>query len=210
MLTFEALVKVVTLMTGRHEKVLRKGRERSKKGGVDWVKILWKSFAVWERELDAVMEKSNEGGRGEGAQRKAQPERVHEEEALFTIGDDEDDEDDESLTLAALDALDALEVFDLPEKQEKEKEQPRRIPIQSARIPIDNMRVIIMLLLLVAPLEPTQPIAVFVERFRADGLASLKSTVESVLRGFTSMSEGEKKGVGWRVFKAVMKHSMVG
>ena len=206
-LTFEALVKVVALMTGRHEKVLRKGRERSKKGGIDWVKIVWRSFAVWEREVGVVMEKPNREQSGSGGQTNT---HLHEEEALFTIGDDDDDDDDESLTLAALDALDVLEAFDLPEKQEEEKEQPKRIQIQSARIPIDNMRVIIMLLLLVAPLEPTQPIAVFVERFTADGLVSLKATAENVLRGLASMSEDEKKGFGWRVFKAAMKRSMVG
>jgi len=205
-LTFEALVKVVALMTGRHEKVLRKGRERSKKGGIDWVKMVWKSFAVWERELGVVMEKSNEEGSSSEGQTNTQPDRVREEETLFAIGDDEDDEDDESLTLAVLDAL-VLEAFDLPEK---EKEQPKRIQIQSTRIPIGNMRVIIMLLLLVAPLKPTQPIAVFVERFTADGLASLAATAENVLRGFTSMSEDGKNGVGWTGFKAAMKRSMVG
>lgn len=206
-LTFEALVKVVALMTGRHEKVLRKGCERSKKGGIDWVKMVWKSFAIWERELAVVMEKSNEEGSGSRGQTNTQLERVREEETLFAIGDDDDDEDVESLTLAALDALDALEAFDLPKKQEKEK-QPKRIQVQSARIPIDNMRVIIMLLLLVAPLEPTQPIAAFVERFTADGLASLKAAAENVLRGFTSMSEEGKKGIGWSVFKATVKRSM--
>jgi len=208
-LTFEALVKAVALMTGRHEKVLRKGSERSKRGGIDWVKVVWKSFAVWERELDVVMVGANEEGRGSGGQTNTQPEHLREEETLFAIGGDEDDEDyDESLTLAALDALDALEAFDLPEKREKEKEQPKRI--QSARIPIDNMRVIIMLLLLVAPIEPTQPIAVFVERFTANEVVNLKATAENVLRGFTPIRGDWKNGIGWRVFKAVMKRSMVG
>ncbi|KAF8471703.1 TLD-domain-containing protein [Kalaharituber pfeilii] len=225
-LTFEALVKVVVLMTGRHTKVLK--RTRADRGRIDWVKVLWRSFAVWEREL------GHDGDVEGGAEEKAVPELQEEEpkaqplpeDALFSIGgSDDEDMDDESLTLAALDALDAITAFELPEPSSaKEKEKPattKKARILSAHIPLDNLRKIIMLLLLTAPLEPTQPIAVFVNRFTGEGLVGLQAAAENVLRTFTTaeleakedrngsgMATGNgrgKKGIGWREFKAVMR-----
>lgn len=211
-LTYEALVRVVALMTGRHEKVLRKSNRTAKKGGIDWVKVIWRSFAVWERDLAGLTEKSTEEAIPGSRDASPRKETIIDEDVLFAIGDDEDDEDDEGLTLSALDALDAIEAFELPEKtkeKDKEKEQPKHMQIQSARIPIEIMRRIIMLLLLVAPIEPTQPVAVSVERFTGEELVQLQATAENVLRGFTCMGDEGGDGIGWRQFKTIFKQSMV-
>ena len=213
-LTFESLVKVVVLMTGRYGKVLK--RSQGRKEGLDWMKVMWRSFAVWEREARQELGKPDGHGEIED-QQEVERQRTNEQDTLFSIGDDEDgeDDDDETLTLAALDALDAIEAFDLPEKNNKKEKGKEETPqkkarTQFARIPVDNMRKIIMLLLLVAPLEPTQAIAVYMDRFTGEGLMGLQATAENVLRGLTRMhTDDGKKGIGWREFRNVMKQSMV-
>lgn len=165
-LNFEALIKVVTIYTGRYKKVL--------KHHPDLVKLLFRSLAVYDRSED------NEG------------KKVDSPETEFDYYDDDDDD----LSLAALDALDAIEVFGQAEKSN----------INHARIPLENLRNLIAFLLVIAPLEPNQPIAVFAERFStAEALRELKDTAECVVKSFRS-SDG--KGILYRDFKKTVKDSV--
>ena len=84
-----------------------------------------------------------------------QSENSHSAAAGFAIdqpkGDDagdDDDDDDDDLALAALEALDAIEVFKLG-----------NTPISQSSIPPENLRNLIMLLLLIAPLDEQQSIS---------------------------------------------------
>lgn len=218
-LTFEALVRAVALMTGRHEKVLRKNDARNKKGGLNWVKVIWSSFAVWEREVNSIPERAEkeEGIINESHSENDKPGTKSADNntgmshdnlsPTSAEGEDEDndDDDDEELTLAALEALDAIEAFELPEVEGKKSERSKRL----AHVPFENMQRVIILLLLVAPLNPTQSIAMYADRFTGEGLVSLKVTSENILRGFTMMCGNGRKGVPWRVFKIVIQQSMV-
>ena len=216
-LTFEALVKALALMTGRHEKVLRNSDVRNKKRGLNWVKVIWRSFAVWEREINSIPEGAeNEGGVDESHFEEGKPETqsadnsgMSQDNLSPTGAEGVDDDDDEMLTLAALEALDAIEAFESPEVEGKKRELSNRLMMQHAHIPVENIQRIIMLLLLVAPLEPTQSIAMYADRFTGESLISLQVTAENVLRGFTIMCDNGGKGVPWKVFKVVMQQSMV-
>jgi len=142
---------------------------------------------------------------------------LRDEDVFMIGGDDEDedgdDDDDDDLTMAALKAMDAVEAMSFTQNSRGTKDKPRKQGmhgkrIQTAHIPIDNLRKLIMLLLLISPLEPTQPLAVFVDRFTGEGLAGLKNAAENVLNAFTDGNRSQR-GVGWRQFKAIMKRSTV-
>ncbi|KAI5844546.1 TLD-domain-containing protein [Morchella snyderi] len=165
-LNFEALVKVVTIFTGRYKKVLKRHP--------DPVKLLFRSLAVYDR--------GDDGGK-----------RNQISETEFEYYEDDDDDD---LSLAALDALDAIEVFGQAEKSN----------ISHSRIPLENLRNFVAFLLVAAPLEPNQPIAVFAERFSTpEALQELRDTAECVIRSFKSR---DGKGILYRDFKKTVKESM--
>lgn len=86
--TREAMLKVVTILTGRYKRVLQRGDQ-------DRIKLLFRSMAMFDRAATS-------------------PEKAQTSTTAFDIdqplNEDEDEEDDD-LALAALDALDAIEVF---------------------------------------------------------------------------------------------------
>lgn len=134
-LTINALLKVVVIMTERYEKVLKRGPK-------DRNKLLFRSLAVFDRSMSSVFEKIEQNPlnaqNNEGASRN-KPEN---EESLvhpsgFTIDqpmndDDDEDEDDVELALAALESLDAIEVF--------KHDQRADTKIHHAQIPLDNFQ----------------------------------------------------------------------
>ncbi|RPA97413.1 TLDc domain-containing protein 2 [Choiromyces venosus 120613-1] len=177
-LDFEALVKVVVILTGRYKSVIRRRRP-------DSLRLLFRALAVYDRGIQ------REGvGEGEGEGKGKAAENVD-----FSLEDDEDEEDEDDLSLAALDALDAIEVFG----------QAERSNIHHARIPLDNLRKLIAFLIVIAPLEPNQPIAAFADRLTPDALVGVRDAAESILRGFRCKDE---KGVLYRDFKTRIKRAL--
>lgn len=145
----------------------------------DPVKLLFRSLAVYDRQ------------ESEGDGKKEQQVGGETEFEYY------EDDDDDDLSLAALDALDAIEVFGQAEKSN----------ISHSRIPLENLRNFVAFLLVAAPLEPNQPIAVFAERFSTpEALQELRDTAECVVRSFRSR---DGKGILYRDFKKTIKESMV-
>lgn len=184
-LNFEALVKVVAIYTGRYKKVLKRHP--------DPIKLLFRSLAVYDRQEGAFKSSLDaQKTDGEGAQGKKADGNV---ESAFEYYEDDDDDD---LSLAALDALDAIEVFGHAERPN----------INHARIPLENLRNLIAFLLVVAPVEPNQPIATFADRFATpEALEGLRETAECIVRSFKSR---DGKGIFFRDFRTTVKKSMVG
>ncbi len=168
------------IVTGRYKSVIKKQQ--------DPIKILFRSFAIYDSRIPPVHEKGAPSASDK--EYNKQP-----SSGLFSI-DDEDEEDDDDLSLAALDALDAIDVF-------HHAERPN---ISRARIPLDDMRKLITLLLVVAPLEENQPIAVFVERFSGDGLKGLLATAENIMKSF---GDSVQEGITYRRFRNTIRRSMV-
>lgn len=186
-LNFEALVKVVAIYTGRYKKVLKRHP--------DPIKLLFRSLAVYDRREEASGSSSSslgtqkvdgEGGQGKKADGNYDPEFEYYEE-----------DDDDDLSLAALDALDAIEVFG----------QAERPNINHARIPLVNLRNLVAFLLVVAPVGPNQPIAVFADRFATpEALKGLYEVADCVVKSFKSR---DGKGILFRDFRVTVKKSMV-
>lgn len=171
-LNYEALVKVVALLTGRYKKAL--------KTHPDIVKLLFRAFAVHERPLE-MDEKEN----GEPDKPKAE----HDD----TVYDSDGSED------LALNELVEQAGGTVPKELSG---------VRSAHIPIDNLRKLIMLLLVLAPLEENEPLADFAERFAPDSISSLRETADCVLQGF---GHDAKTGLGitYRTFRRALRTSMV-
>ena len=186
--TKEALLKVVTVMTQRYMRVLKRGPK-------DRLRLLYGSLAVFDRRASESLHE--------------QPETLKSQEgdealkesigglAGFAIdepaNDDPDDEDEEEdqLALAALDSLDAIEAISLGERPN----------IRHSIIPSDNFRRLIELLLLTAPLGSQENLASYADRLSEANLVELRQTAGSILSIFGVEDE---PGITYANFKAVV------
>ena len=149
------MLKVVTILTGRYKKILKRGDH-------DKNKLLFRSLAVFDRRNSAALSPTTEKKmsqviseqqndvEGDGLSKK----ELQTAATGFSIdqpANDEEDEDDDDLALAALDALDAIEVF----KQDQTKDRK----IHHAHIPVYNFERLVMLMLLFASLTTQDNIA---------------------------------------------------
>ena len=182
-LTNEALLKVVTILTERYEAVLKKrGREI-------WLREIYRSLAVYDNDI-----------RSEVEERKHEKDQVTEKMgfAVDTPGDDEggdeDDEDDE-LVLAALDSMDSLEVF-------KHGEQRN---VHHSIIPTDNFLKLIELLLLIAPIDAQQSLSSLAPELSDERTQNLRRTAKVVLSSFIT---DKHPGVTYRTFDTVLSTSL--
>jgi hypothetical protein len=180
-LTREAMLKVVTIMTGRYKKVLKRGDH-------DKIKLLFRSMAVFDRRAsmaspqqrpnmaDAVKEQLPDD--------MAQELEIQEETRLHPAGfaideplNDDEDEDDDDLALAALDALDAIEVFQHDQRTDRK--------INHAMIPAENLKRLVMFLLLIAGVEPLTPLGVYGESLNEQGrLKNLEASASAIVAAF--------------------------
>ena len=196
-LTIEALVKVIVIMTERYGKVLRKGQ-------ADRNKLLFRSLAVFDRRSSIVQQKPRK-------EVIVSDEKEIEDEALnspiqthppgFSIdrpaNDEDEDEDDDELALAALDSLDAIEVF--------KHDQRADTKIHHAQIPIDNFRRLLMLLVIVAPLDARESLSKHAERLTKARIEGLKRVADSILWSFTPEKNA---GISYRSFNAIVPASL--
>ncbi|KAK6534492.1 Restriction of telomere capping protein 5 [Arthrobotrys megalospora] len=195
-LEWEAIVRVVCVFTGRYRGVLRKG-------GGDGVRIWFRILAVHDRGVGdgkAIEEERGTNGgvvNGGGQRDTGQPPGNDYDNDVFQIADPEDmeDDDDDELALAALEALDAIEVF-------KQAEKPAVKYVR--RLDPENLVKLVMLLLVIAPLDPQESLATYVGRYSGDALVDLRRSAESVVR---SMSVGGKP-ILWTGFSKSIKRSL--
>jgi len=183
-LGFEQLIMVIVIMTERYSKVLKKGSR-------DRAKLLFRSLAVYDRK------ESNAAENQPTANTKVEGE-IRSHAAGFAIDEavgNEDDEDEDDLALAALESLDALEVFQLHESS-----------IHQASIPSDNLKKLIMLLLLISPLGSQESLARHAERLLDDQLEGLRRTADNILAAFVNVEKSP--GVKFHQFNTVIPISL--
>lgn len=179
-LGFEQMIMVVTIMTGRHEKVLTKSASNRRK-------LLFKSLAVYDRKLSEIEKQQGDVDTpgAKGAIDVPGNATTHAPGfAVDAAGDDDlDDEgnDDDELVLGALDALDINDAFKTGDKH--------AASTHGAMIPADNFRKLIMLLLLVAPLGPQESLSSYADRLKGTELENLRSTAEDVLSAFLNVEK---------------------
>lgn len=208
-LTIEAMLKVVVIMTERYGTVLKRGK-------ADRNKLLFRSLAVFDRRMSAVYEKPSQELLD--SVRKDELEKVDTSDAVleearsqaageepksalgFAIdqpANDEEDEDDDELALAALDSLDAIEVFKYDQRADTK--------IHHAQIPVDNFRRLIMLLLVIAPLDSQESLSRHAERLIPARIERLRQVADSILWSFTPEKNA---GIFYQSFNKIIPASL--
>ena len=184
-LGFEQMVMVIVIMTQRYQRVL-------KKGGRDRTRLLFRSLAVWERKGSIGEKADGEGGAGEKDQERTHVVGFKVDQAA---NDQDEDYEDDDLALAALESLDALEVF-----------KHGDAPLSQASIPSDNLKKLIMLLLLVAPLTTQESLALHSTRLAGDNFEGLSRTADNILAAFVNVEKSP--GVKIHQFNTVIPISL--
>lgn len=180
-LTIEAMLKVVVIMTERYGRVLKNGK-------ADRNKLLFRSLAVFDRRMSSVYEAPSKEtmnalkDASDGAVESAVASPVQSHPPMgFAIdqpaNDGEEEEDDDELALAALDSLDAIEVF--------KHDQGADTKIHHAQIPVDNFRRLIMLLLIIAPLSAQESLSKHAQRLTDARIGGLRRVADCILWSFT-------------------------
>ena len=191
-LTREAMLKVVTIMTERYGKILKRGKQ-------DRLKLLFRSLAVFDRSQSQVaLRDQSEKEKLQSMADEQKPidslspiEGVRSHVAGFAIDepiDDDEEEDDDELALSALDALDAIEVFKLDNKRDRK--------INHAKIPVANLRKLLMLMLVLAPLGPQEHLAIYSEGLDQERIGQLRTEVEALIAAF----DPEDNGISYKSF----------
>lgn len=185
-LGFEQMIMVVVIMTERYQRVLKKGSR-------DRTKLLFRSLAVYDR---GESHKENEtAARESAAIQEPSTSRSHVQGFAVDDAVNDEEEDDDELALAALESLDAIEVF-----------RHSDAPIAQASIPSDNLKKLIMLLLLIAPLGSQENLARHHERLVGDNLAGLRRTADNILSAFVNVEKSP--GVKIHQFNTVIPVSL--
>lgn len=198
-LTMEAMLKVVVVMTERYGRVL-------KGGNTDRNKLLFRSLAVFDRRMSSTSpeESAREAAVGEDTTAISHEDVVEETRSHVTGfsvdepgNDDEEEEDDDELALAALESLDAIEVF--------KHDQRMDTKIHHAQIPVDNFRRLLMLLLVTAPLGPQENLSRHAQRLTDDRLKGLRRVADSILWSF---GIEENAGIYYHDFNKIIPASL--
>ncbi|PGH14714.1 hypothetical protein AJ79_02880 [Helicocarpus griseus UAMH5409] len=194
-LTFEAMVKVVVLLTERYGKVLRRGRR-------DRTKLLFGSLAdVGRRDIVMQLKEVTEDSLATCLS-KDDHDGVSKHAAGFSIdlpvNDEGEEDDDDDLALAALESLDAIEVFKHDQRIDK--------TIYESKISIDTFRRLLTLLLVTAPLRPMGTVTKYTTGLSKSSLQAVRGQVESILAALDP--EESKTGIEYRTFSRLISTSL--
>lgn len=174
----DALVNTVIILTERYQRLLSKG-------STDRRNLIFKSLAVYDRKMLQTHDGQHQGAH-ELTHSPNSP-----RSSMDAAGEDEPDEDD-GLVISTLELLDCAEAY----------EDAGPPATHEAIIPADNFRKLIMLLLLVAPMEPQEKISQYAGRTSGEELESLRSAAESILAAFLNVERSP--GIKSRAFDAVL------
>lgn len=209
-LTIEAMLKVVVIMTERYRTVL-------KRGGADRNRLLFRSLAVFDRRMSSVYEHPSQelldSVREEELEKVDTSDTVLEEARSQAAGqepysapgfsidrpanDEDEDEDNDELALAALESLDAIEVFQYDQRADTK--------IHHAQVPVDNFRRLLMLLLVIAPLDAQESLSRHAERLTPKRIESLREVADSILWSFTPE---QNAGIFYQSFNKIIPASL--
>ncbi|KAJ9264501.1 hypothetical protein DTO195F2_2318 [Paecilomyces variotii] len=188
-LTFEAMVKVAVLLTERYGKVLRRGRR-------DRIKLLFGSLAdVGRKETEQKVESESSEVTDDAAP-------SHSHVAGFAVDDPVNDEeyedDDDDLVLSALESLDAIEVFKHDQRIDK--------AVYEARISVNTFRRLLMLLLVIAPLKPLEPVSRYTSHLDSEHLEAVRKEADSILAAFSP--EETAGGISYKSFARTISETL--
>ncbi|KAK1909410.1 Restriction of telomere capping protein 5 [Pyrenophora teres f. teres] len=183
-LTYEALLKVVTILTERYGAVLKKrGREI-------WLREIYRSLAIYDKGIRSSLEDKEK----QKAKDKAAP--MGSSSMGFAVdapddGEEGDEDEDEELVLAALDSMDAIDAF-------KHGEQSN---VHHSIIPTDNFLKLVELLLLIAPIDAQQSLSTLAPELSDARVTELQRAANVILSSF---GVEDHPGVTYRTFNTVI------
>lgn len=186
-LTFDAMVKVVVLLTERYGKVLRRGRR-------DRIKLLFGSLADVGRKDPSVQ---TSGEYDDSSASKSHPSRYAVDEPAND--DEEEEEDGDDLALAALESLDAIEVFKHDQRVDR--------AVYEAHISADTFRRLLMLLLVIAPLKTLDDVRTYTGNLSADRMETVRKEADNILAAFIQ-DEVTDSGINYKSFSKMVSSSL--
>jgi hypothetical protein len=177
------VIMVVVIMTERYQKILARGSR-------DRTKLLFKSLAVYDR-------KASEAGAASPPQMDSAAEQDQAKShvpgfAIDQAGNDAEDEDDDDLVITAFELLDINDAV-------KQGDAPT---FHAAMIPTDNFRKLVMLLLLIAPLDPQESLSQYSSRVTGSELENLRASAENILSAFVNVET--TPGIKYNHFKTII------
>lgn len=183
-LTYEALLKVVTILTERYGTVIKKRKREI------WTRELYRSLAIHDRGLKPDTKDT-------GQSKNIEPQGISGSgDKGFAIDapeeDGEDDEDDDELVLAALESMDADEVFKHGEHSD----------VHHSIIPTDNFLKLVELLLLIAPIDAQESLSAFSGELTNERIESLRRSASVILSSFGVSTT--QPGITYRTFDTVV------
>ncbi|KAJ5764492.1 hypothetical protein N7533_003173 [Penicillium manginii] len=192
-LTFEAMVKVVVLLTERYGKALRRGRK-------DRIKLLFGSLADVGRK--PIVQQDT--GEGEDFPKDEETEARHLNSHVpgFTIdepaNDDYDEDEDDDLALAALESLDAIEVFKHDHRVDR--------TVYETSISLDTFRRLVMLLLVISPLKSLESVKTYTSELSNEKVVEIQKEADWVISAFSP--EENSGGISYRAFARTISSSL--
>jgi hypothetical protein len=178
----EQLVIIISLLTRRYRKAFANGEANRRK-------LIFRSLALYDRTLPASLPPSEQG--------QSNNDNKNIEASCEAPVPGAGSNDDDPLVFAALDTLNCS----------PESVGHGNPPFfQNAAIPVDSLRKLIKLLLLIAPLDAQESLASYAARLSVDDLDSLRQTAECVLASFVNTDQTH--GVIFSHFDAVIPASM--
>ena len=187
-LTYEALLKVVTILTERYGAVVKKrGREI-------WLREIYRSLAIYDKGIRSSLEDK------EKEKLKDTPTPVSSGNMGFAVdapgdGEEGDEDEDDELVLAALDSMDAIDAF-------RHGEQSN---VHHSIIPTDNFLKLVELLLLIAPIDAQQSLSTLAPDLSDARVTELRKAAGVILSSFGVENH---PGVTYRTFNAVVSASL--
>ena len=199
-LTIEAMLKIVVIMTERYGRVLKQGER-------DRGKLFYRSMAVFDRRVNFHERPTKDLQSSSEDQLEVSAPTVQDEKTPRThligfsvdepLNDSDEDEDDDNLALAALDSLDAIEVFSHDQRGDTN--------IRYSHVPTDNFRRLIMLLLIVAPLGPQENLSCYAQGLSEEKVKSLRRVADSILWAY---APDQNAGISYRNFIEISDASL--
>lgn len=181
-LTYEAMLKVVTILTERYGTVLKKrGREI-------WLRELYRSLSVYDKGLRSSVEDKR---KEQDEKKEASTSGSNQGFAVDAPEEGDEDEEDDELVLAALDSMDAIEVFKHGEHSD----------VHHSIIPTDNLLKLVELLLLIAPIDAQESLSSFAGALTDERVEDLRRTANVILSSF---GVENNPGVDYRTFNTVV------
>jgi hypothetical protein len=194
-LTFEAMVKVVVLLTERYEKVLKRGRK-------DRIKLIFGSLADVARRTPVSVSAKEDDTNGDISTQDAGAAPVQSHSLGFSIdepaNDEYDEDEDDDLALAALESLDAIEVFKHDHRIDK--------TVYETGISVNTFRRLLMLLLAIAPLRPLESVKIYTSDFDGERMEAIRKEADNIVAAFSP--EEREVGISYKSFARTISLSL--